>query len=504
MSRYIFVTIIALASIWPAATALATTAPDSDTESAPLPSVLTLKDAQRIALRDNPSLKAAEARVKQAHARVRQALATFFPRLEFSGGYTKIWLSENNGTFGFGGGFGSFGTSGLSGSSGLSTIPGAKLSSEDVSSLLSQITQLLQENRQAEAADLDELDLYRAGFTASLPLFTGFERKFSYAAAQSGLQESDAAYQEAQRILLEAVADTFYIGQLARENAGIARADEAFNLRQLEEAKARRRVGTGSLSDELNFEVRVNAAGTELIRAERDHAVALVGLTELMGIEDTAPLDSFELAPLDPETPEEMELPNADNQIDYAYKHRPDLQQSEHAVKRSGATVGARRAPFFPTVSATASYDGLRFDDARFRQEDFSTSAGVAVTYTLFAGGQNRAALVEAKVARTEAERNLAGLEIQIASEVRQALEDLKAAQAGLVLQRANTAFVQQNRDLVEKEYRAGQASLTRLNEAQRDLIQAQALLALAQVSLRQAWHSLHTTTAETLALHAD
>lgn len=59
---------------------------------------------------------------------------------------------------------------------------------------------------------------------------------------------------------------------------------------------------------------------------------------------------------------------------------------------------------------------------------------------------------------------------------------------------------MQQNRDLVEKEFAAGQGSLVRLNEAQRDLVTAQARLALALVSLRLTWHNLRTSTGEILA----
>jgi outer membrane protein TolC len=45
----------------------------------------------------------------------------------------------------------------------------------------------------------------------------------------------------------------------------------------------------------------------------------------------------------------------------------------------------------------------------------------------------------------------------------------------------------------------AGQVSLVRLNEAQRDLIQQQGRLALARVALRQAWHDLRVATGEIL-----
>jgi hypothetical protein len=62
--------------------------------------------------------------------------------------------------------------------------------------------------------------------------------------------------------------------------------------------------------------------------------------------------------------------------------------------------------------------------------------------------------------------------------------------------------LVQRTRDLVEKEYNAGQGSLVRLNEAQRDLTTAQSNLALALVGLRQAWVELETRTGNILATY--
>ena len=58
---------------------------------------------------------------------------------------------------------------------------------------------------------------------------------------------------------------------------------------------------------------------------------------------------------------------------------------------------------------------------------------------------------------------------------------------------------MERNRDLVEKEYQAGQASLVRLNQAQLDLTSQQASLARAQVSLMQAQTDFDTATARIL-----
>ena len=93
---------------------------------------------------------------------------------------------------------------------------------------------------------------------------------------------------------------------------------------------------------------------------------------------------------------------------------------------------------------------------------------------------------------------------IQVNSEVHTAVSKLNSVQNQVVLQRSNTALVRRTRNLVEKEYAAGQGSLVRLNEAQRDLTTAQSRLSLALVSLRQAWFDLETVTAQTLITFAD
>ncbi|MCC6152164.1 MAG: TolC family protein, partial [Candidatus Hydrogenedentes bacterium] len=73
-------------------------------------------------------------------------------------------------------------------------------------------------------------------------------------------------------------------------------------------------------------------------------------------------------------------------------------------------------------------------------------------------------------------------------------------AQELIVLERANAVYVKDNRDLVEKGYQGGVEPLVRLNEAQRDLVQAQANLAFARVQLQASWHRVRTNTGETVA----
>ena len=143
--------------------------------------------------------------------------------------------------------------------------------------------------------------------------------------------------------------------------------------------------------------------------------------------------------------------------------------------------------------------DGDRTNDARWTADDLGDAVGITLSHNLFAGGQTRARVAEARMNRSALQKDLEDDRLQASAQVVQALSDLAAAGQQLALQRENARLVQRNRDLVEKEYAVGQASLVRLNEAQRNLVSAQGRLAQARVALAQARFALDTATARTL-----
>lgn len=470
----------------------------ADPEPAPaaIPRVLDLAAAQRIALDANPNLMAAEARIRQAQARVRQARSAFFPQVVGQTSLSKTELSDKQldaaraGVLAgqlqsLTGQFQSLAFTGNLGGGPLSFVTPAAVWGIQTAGLL----------------DIDEsTEQYGVTLGATWLLFDGFEREFSYRAARFARRESEAALREGQRMLLGAVAATYYQAQLSHENIAIARADEEFNARLLEEAEARRKAGSGPLSDVLNFEVQANEAHAQRIDAERAYRVALIGLAELMGVPDAFVAPDQELAPLESEQPGEMTMPEAEEAVALAKELRPDLSQAGYAVQRAAASANARRGAFYPEVAASVSRDAFRTDDYDFDRGDFSTTFGLTMTYTFFAGGRNAALVGEARAVRSEFEYARDALEIEVAADVRTALANLRAAQESLMLQRKNAEFVKRNRDLVEKGYAADQESLVRLTQAERDYTAARVRLTAALVSLRSAWHDFRTATGETLA----
>lgn len=465
-------------------------------EAPALPAVLDLKTAQELALAQNPSLQAVEEMVLQARERVKQARSAYFPQVQAA--YTATYTALSDETL-------ESATeqvrqqvvSGLGQSLGRAFSSGGPnpAASAGIGALFSLYTGSI-------AYDMIDstVERHNASLTANYLVFDGFARRFRLAQARFGAEETEAARLEAQRLVLDAVAKAFYGVQLARENVSIFEADAAFNTRLLEDAKARRAGGIGSLSDELNFEVLLRAARGQLIAAEGEHRAARIALAALMGLPEAGLPDSVEIAPLESESAEDMTLPELEPLLARALDLRPDVDQQDFASRRAKAAVGQKKGAYYPQVGAFASADAARTGSARIDGDDIATTVGVNVKYDLFTGGRNRAAVAEARHAAREAEARRADAALNAQAEVRTAVERLRTGQAGLLLQRTAAEFVAKNRDLVEKEYNAGQTALVRLNQAQRDLVEAEARLALARVNLRAAWHGLRTATGETVA----
>ena len=347
--------------------------------------VLNLERAVTIALADNPSIQAAGARVEQAKARLDQADARRYPTLNGLASVTRRDLAES------------------------------QLSPMD--------------------AMQNPTEVYAAQVQAQWVLFDGFSRRHAILAAEYARDGSEESLEDSRRQLITAVARAFHSAQLSRENIAIAEADEAFNRRQLDEAKARQKAGTGSLSDALNFEVRANAARSSVIRARRSYEIAMSALAALMAISDAAFPETTTLSPLGAETDTEMRSPLGSNLVARALLQRPDMRAADQSEKRAKAQAASQRGENWPTIALQGSANGEREDDFGFESDDFGTRVGGTLTYTFSDGGARRGRVREFEAAALEAERNRDDLALRIAGEVREAVAEVRREQEQLVLQ---------------------------------------------------------------------
>jgi outer membrane protein TolC len=420
--------------------------------------VLDLRTAAKIALAENPSLAAAQARVSQAAEQLKQARSAYWPQLDASAGVSRVELSERD-------------------------------APDDISFNIGMTPVFI------PMAIENPEEYYRVGLTAKWLVFNGFSRKFSVAAARYGEHATVEAHKDSRRLLLSAVSYAYLEAQLAQENVAIAKADAAFNNRLLTEARLRYDVGAGALSDVLNFQVRGNDAKTQVLNNERAYRSSLISLATLLGAKEGNMPEHIRLADLSPTSARELEAPQTNALVDIAFEKRPDLQRTDWFIKQAEAGISIARAGYYPSVVLSATVEGQRPEDVDFEEDDFGNTVALGLSWNLFAGGLTRAKTGEAKARLYELRSLRRDAENRVASEVQNIINTIATAQEQLGLQEANTKLVQQQRDLVEKEYKSGVGSLVRLNEAQRDLTVAQGRLVLARVALREAWYQLQTTT---------
>jgi outer membrane protein TolC len=151
-------------------------------------------------------------------------------------------------------------------------------------------------------------------------------------------------------------------------------------------------------------------------------------------------------------------------------------------------------------LQLSGAVNGVRQGDLSLTGEDFGNSIFLNMSWNLFAGGADKARRREAEQGYREAKYILADLRNQVASEVRRDMALLEAAREQVRLQRESVKFVEENRDLARNEYEAGEASLVRLNEAQRDLTTTFSRLAQALVAFHQARQRLLASTGRNIA----
>ena len=390
---------------------------------------LTLSEALETALEHNPGEAAAQARLEQARARYLQSRASLSPRLALEASGTHIRYSDSE----------------------QRRIPGAP----------------------------DTTDQFAAGVQASWLLFDGGERRGRLRSADAGTQAAEAALALTRQELMQAVARTHHAARNARAARRIAEADEAFNQRQLEETETRRQAGQAALAERLNFEIRLQQARAARVAADSEESALLAALGALLGLETAAPAPTA--SDRTPHTPPE----DFDAAWQLAETHLPELALARAQREAAQARYRAIRGERIPNIALFAGVEARREENPDFGGDDLGQSAGVVLSYDLWDGRARRNRTREADAQIAEADAELRETELNARARLREALTRLQAARQQSEISQTTLDLTRRNRELIENAHRAGTESLLRLNEAQRDFLNAESRALQAELQLR-------------------
>ena len=285
---------------------------------------------------------------------------------------------------------------------------------------------------------------------------------------------------------------------MVSEEIELNAADRDFNQSFYDETEKKRVRGMAPRSDALNFKIRLEKARIRSLDSSRDYRLAILVLAELLGMPTAGIVQTPDLKP--ESVGMSLELAGLGTLLDTAWVTRTDLQEMKAGLNRAKAELGAAAGARFPQLFLTGDIGTFSRDDFRVERDNRTSSFGIIANWDVFTGGAKAAMVKAARADYAATLEDLNRLWDAIVGEIRQQLEIVRTAWEKLRIQREITAMTHGIRSDIEKEYKAGQASLTRLNEVQRDLRIARVRLARNRAEYLQSSEDLAAATGEILA----
>lgn len=411
---------------------------------------LTLVKAQQMALKASPRVAEMLSRIKEAQAVCKQTRATLWPTLSVHAG--QDW--------------------------------------QDLS---------MRPDWSPEVRVEESLKHFNAGVQVNWLLFDGFSRQASILAAKAGTQAAENIADDVCRLLAESVAGAYYQAQLAAEGMQIAKQNCLFNRNLELDAEKRCRVGTIPQSDYWNFSVKSLQAENNFLKARRYYSVVCIMLAKLLVLPE--PRLNPEMYPMEGEPIEILaKLPQLKDELAYAMMYRPDLKALAANEEALLQKKQFHKGKYYPKLSIHGNYDYHQYHNyGTIDQDEHSSQIGLTLDWELFNGGQRQAKIgeTEAKLIQVKRQKEQKILEIQAA--LQQALVRAGSTRAVYQRERYTLTLVRQIRDHVERSYRVGTTTLTRLNEAQTDLVTIQAAVATSRITYLQQLESLRAASGRML-----
>jgi outer membrane protein len=386
---------------------------------------LTLQQAVELALKNHPTVHAAEAYSQAVRESIAVAKAGRYPRVDFSEGFTR----GNNPVYVFG-------------------------------SLLTQ--------RQFTARNFDlgllnappPLSNFRTQFTAILPLYDSGKTQHRIRDARLDAATAQRGAERTNQQVIFNVVTSYFDDMLARESVRVAESAVEMANADLARAEARRQQGLTVPSDVLSAQVQLAQTKEDLIRARNGLAMAQASLNVAMGIPEDA-AHEIEVS-VSERTFEGGTLAERQQR---ALVQRPDYQQVTLQRERAANGVSASRAAFLPNVELFSAWE--EDNQAFLTRGGNNWAAGVSVTFNLFNGGADRARLRESKARERWADALREQRASEIRLEVREAFLNLNAARERADVSRESAAQASESLRILRDRYEAGLATIADLLRAE-------------------------------------
>jgi outer membrane protein len=402
---------------------------------------LTINEAIRISLKQNPSVTEFKERTNVAKEQIGVSRGGLLPQVSFSGTafYGNAFTTNSF--------QGPVATSlpGASSSAG-ATTPGGSGSPISIPFQRNEIT---------------TFEVYR--FSANQLLFDFGKTPSQVAASKANYKKIAEDYANTRQQVVLNVRNAYFSYLASRRAIKVAEENVRQNKELLKQAAAFYKEGLRSKVDVTFAESNLANAETELIRARNLAEVSRVDLMTALGLKTWPFRDVEDVLEVSPKRLSLEELK------DQALKQRPELKRSLYQQQEDQANITGARANFLPSVQGFAArgFEGSRHD----LQDQWWIGAGVNVP--IFEGLSNVHTLRQAKAQLRSAQANTESVTLTVIKEVESSYEDLKSAWEVIKSRTKAREAAAENLRLAWGRYRSGVGSIIEVTDAQVRFAQA-------------------------------
>lgn len=391
---------------------------------------LTLEQAVEAALRNNPSLKAADAQVTAAEAGVLRSRSAFLPKVTLS----ETFIKTDNPLMVF----------------------GTKLNQEIVT---------IADFDPNSINDPATIDNYNTRLAVMQPVWSGGRE---YLGVQQAKLARDASMQDRERTRQETVygvVKAYYGLLLAREHLKVARKSLETSRENMKLAEARFRAGAVLQSDYLRAKVQYAEVKEMVTRSENGTLFAAAALNFAMGVPQST---TYEIdGGLRPQELKE----DLDALIAGAAARRPDLAAMGLNRRNAESNVNQARTEYVPTLNLMGQVD---WNSADFAGNDAKSWAVMAVlSWNIFDGlatkAKVREALASADRVKAQEEQTRSAVQLQ----VRQAYYSVVASVDRIDATATSVQEAEEGLRIVQRRYEAGMTNVVDILGSENALIRA-------------------------------
>ena len=382
---------------------------------------LSLREAVRLALRENQAIAASTAGIRASEARMGEARSGLLPKVN----YSESFVRSDNPVFVF------------------STL----LTQHQFGPANFNIGPL---NRP------DSMNNFQSVLSVDQPIYDAGHTRNAVKSANLSRQLSAEEQRQTGMQVISGVVRTYYGAVLAAESLRTAEQAVRSAEANLQRAESVRAAGMSTDVDVLSIRVHLAAVTEQRIQRAADLEVARSGLNDALGLPlDTRHTLSSSLTALD--LPE-LQLASLEQD---ASNGRPEARSSHLATSLAKTQADAARSALLPEVGFHTAFEADR--QQFINKGGANWLASIGLKWNLFNGNADKARIEESSHWLERAHADEQRVDSAVRLEVRRAWADLHAAAQRIEVAKAAVAEAEESLRITQNRYEAGMSNVTDL-----------------------------------------